>query len=252
VKDALGSVQSVLVLGGTSDIAGATVKALTADRARVITLAARRPERLDDLALALKEAGATDVRQLAFDADDLDSHPAFVDEAFAAGDIDLVLVAFGVLGDADRTRVARDATLQVLHTNVMGSVSVLMPVVERLRAQGHGTIVVLSSVAGERVRKSNFPYGASKAAIDGFCSGLADYLQGTGVHVMVVRPGFVVDKMTAGLPPTPMSTTPEKVAEVIVDGLRKGADTVWAPPPLRWVFAGLRHLPRALFRRLDM
>jgi decaprenylphospho-beta-D-erythro-pentofuranosid-2-ulose 2-reductase len=252
VKDALGSVQSVLVLGGTSDIAGATVKALTADRARVITLAARRPERLDDLALALKELGATDVRQLAFDADDLDSHPAFVDEAFAAGDIDLVLVAFGVLGDADRTRVARDAALQVLHTNVMGSVSVLMPVVERLRAQGHGTIVVLSSVAGERVRKSNFPYGASKAAIDGFCSGLADYLHGTGVHVMIVRPGFVVDKMTAGLEPAPMSTTPEKVAEVIVDGLRKGADIVWAPPPLRWVFAGLRHLPRALFRRLDM
>jgi decaprenylphospho-beta-D-erythro-pentofuranosid-2-ulose 2-reductase len=251
VKDALGSVQSVLVLGATSDIAVATVKALTADRARAITLAARRPEHVDDLALALKEGGA-DVRLLAFDADDLDSHPAFVDEAFATGDIDLVLVAFGVLGDAERTRVDRAAALQVLHTNFIGSVSVIMPVVGRLRAQGHGTIVVLSSVAGERVRKSNFPYGASKAAIDGFSSGLADYLHGTGVHVMVVRPGFVIGKMTAGLKPAPLSTTPEKVADVIIDGLRRGADTVWAPRQLRWVFSGLRHLPRPVFRRLNM
>jgi len=252
VKDALGSVQSVLVLGGGSDIARATVKALVEDRARAVTLAARRPERLDDIARELKEAGATDVRLATFDADDLDSHPAFVAETFAAGDVDLVLVAFGVLGDAERTRVDREATLELLHTNVMGSVSVLMPVVERLKAQGHGTIVVLSSVAGERVRKSNFPYGASKAAVDGFCSGLADFLHGSGVHVMIVRPGFVVSKMTAGMDKKPMSTTPERVAEVIVAGLRKGADTVWAPPPIRWVFAALRHLPRPVFRRLDL
>jgi decaprenylphospho-beta-D-erythro-pentofuranosid-2-ulose 2-reductase len=252
VRDALGSVQSVLVLGATSDIAGATLKALTSDRTHTVTLAARRPERLDELARALKERGARDVRQLAFDADDLDSHPALVERAFGSGDIDLVLIAFGVLGDAERTRVERLAALQVLHTNVMGTVSVLMPVVERLQAQGHGTIVVLSSVAGERVRKSNFPYGASKAAIDGFCSGLADYLAGTGVRVAVVRPGFVVDKMTEGLEPAPLSTTPEQVAKVIVDGLRRGADTVWAPPALRWAFAGLRHLPRPLFRRLNV
>jgi decaprenylphospho-beta-D-erythro-pentofuranosid-2-ulose 2-reductase len=252
VKDALGSVQSVLVLGGASDIARATVKALVADRARAVTLAVRRPEQLDDVGRELKEAGATDVRVLAFDADDLESHPAFVAEAFAGGDVDLVLLAFGVLGDADHTRVDRKAALELLHTNVMGSVSVLMPVVERLKAQGHGTVVVLSSVAGERVRKSNFPYGASKAALDGFASGLADHLHGSGVHVMVVRPGFVATKMTAGMEKKPMSTTPERVAQVIVEGLRKGADTVWAPPSIRWVFAALRHLPRPLFRRLDL
>jgi decaprenylphospho-beta-D-erythro-pentofuranosid-2-ulose 2-reductase len=252
MKDALGSVQSVLVLGGGSDIARATVKALVADRARAVTLAARRPEQLDDLTRELKEAGATDVRVLAFDADDLASHPAFAAEAFAGGDVDLVLLAFGVLGDAEHTRVDREGALEVMHTNVMGSVSVLMPIVERLKTQGHGTIVVLSSVAGERVRKSNFPYGASKAALDGFCSGLADFLHGSGVHVMVVRPGFVVSKMTAGMEKKPMSTTPGEVARVIVNGLRKGADTVWAPPAIRWVFAGLRHLPRPLFRRLDL
>ena len=126
-----------------------------------------------------------------------------------------------------------------------------MAVADRMRDQGHGTIAVLSSVAGERVRKSNFPYGASKAGLDGFCQGLGDFLHGTGVDVLVVRPGFVHTKMTAGMKPAPFATTPDKVAGAVVAGLRRGAHTVWAPPALRFMMMGLRHLPRPLFRRID-
>jgi decaprenylphospho-beta-D-erythro-pentofuranosid-2-ulose 2-reductase len=122
----------------------------------------------------------------------------------------------------------------------------------RLRAQGHGTLVVLSSVAGERARRSNFVYGASKAGLDAFAQGLGDALHPTGVRVLVVRPGFVHTKMTTGLKAPPLSTTPEAVAAAIVTGLASGAHTVWVPGPLRFVFSALRHLPRPLFRRLDL
>ena len=122
----------------------------------------------------------------------------------------------------------------------------------RLRAQGHGTIVALSSVAGERVRKSNFVYGSSKAGVDAFYQGLGDALRGRGVHVMIVRPGFVTTKMTEGLEPAPLSTTPDAVAQAIAQGLERGRDTVWVPPTLRYVMSGLRHLPRSVFRRLKI
>ena len=166
------------------------------------------------------------------------------------GDLDLVLVAFGVLGD--QAEAERDATaaLDVLRTNFVGAASVCLGLARRLRAQGHGTLVVLSSVAGERVRAANFVYGASKAGLDGFCQGLGDSLAGTGVRVVIVRPGFVPTKMTAGRTKAPFSTTPEAVAEGVVRGLEQGDDVIWAPPVLRWVMAVARHLPRPVFRRL--
>jgi len=131
-------------------------------------------------------------------------------------------------------------------------VSVTVPIVQRLVAQGHGAIVLLSSVAGERARKSNFVYGSSKAGIDAYYQGLADSLAGTGVQVLVVRPGFVVSKMTEGMSPAPLSTTPEAVAAAIARGLERGSTTVWVPPVMRLVMAGLRHLPRPVFRRLEL
>jgi len=114
----------------------------------------------------------------------------------------------------------------------------------------HGSLVVLSSVAGERGRKDNFIYGSTKAGLDTFAQGLGDSLHGTGVHVMVVRPGFVETKMTAGREKAPFSTTPDAVADAIVAGLRKGSEIVWVPAALRFVFSGLRHLPRPVFRRV--
>lgn len=253
MKDALGSVQSVLVLGGTSEIAVTTVRELAARRARTVILAARDPGRAEDAARQARDAGATTVETVRFDGDDSESHERFVDEVFGHhGDIDLVLLAFGVLGDSEAYADSGPAAAAVVRTNFLGAVSVAIPVARRLREQGHGTLVVLSSVAGERVRKSNFVYGASKAGLDGFAQGLGDSLRGTGVDVMVVRPGFVRTKMTAGLDSVPLATTAEAVAAAIVRGLARGSHTVWVPQALRPVMAVLRHLPRAVFSRLPL
>lgn len=253
MEDALGEVQSVLVLGGTSEIAVATVRALAARRARRVILAVRDAEAAGGAAREAREAGATTVETVRFDGDDTDSHEAFVDEVFDRdGDIDLVVLAFGVLGDADESASSGPAAAAVARTNFLGAVSVAIPVARRLRGQGHGTLVVLSSVAGERVRRSNFVYGASKAGLDGFAQGLGDSLAGSGVRVMVVRPGFVRTKMTEGLEAAPMATTPDAVATAILRGLARGSHTIWVPPGLRVVMAVLRHLPRSVFRRLPV
>src|SRR3954468_12591312 len=246
MKDALGTVQSVLVLGGTSEIGVATARALVRGRARTVVLAARDPSACTEAVATLKADGAERVEAVPFDATDFASHSSFVDAVFrSTGDIDLALVAFGVLGE-------EDDPVGVMQVNGVGAVSLMSELARRMRVQGHGTIMLLSSVAGERVRKSNFMYGASKAAADGFARGLGDSLAGSGVNVMVVRPGFVKTKMTAGLDPVPFSTTPEAVADAIVRGLARGSDTVWVPGLLRAVMSVLRHVPRPVFRRLPL
>src|SRR5204863_3884748 len=163
----------------------ATARELVADRARTVILAGRKPDRLEAAAEDLRRRGATTVDVVEFDGDDLQSHPAFADRVFdRPGDIDVVVVAFGVLGDQALAERDPGAAAAILQTNMVGPVSVLIAVTERLRAQGHGSIVVLSSVAGERARRSNYVYGASKAGLDAFSQGLGDRLAGTGVHVM--------------------------------------------------------------------
>lgn len=253
MEDALGSPGTLLVLGGTSDIARATGRALVAERTRSVVLAGRQEEGLRRAGEELSALGAERVETAYFDAEKTDTHPAFVADVFSrVGDIDVALVAFGVLGDqavAERDPVA---TLDIVRTNYVGAVSVMVPLARRLLEQGHGTLVVLSSVAAERPRKSNFVYGSSKAGLDAFATGLGDSLAGSGVRVLVVRPGFVRTKMTAGRKAGPFSTTPEAVAEAIVAALRDGSETIWVPPILRWVFAVLRHLPRRLFRRIPL
>jgi decaprenylphospho-beta-D-erythro-pentofuranosid-2-ulose 2-reductase len=253
VKDALGQVQSVLVLGGGSDIALATCRKLVGQRAARVVLAARKPEACDAAAAELRAAGASEVHAVSFDATDLASHEGFVRTTFERfGDFDVVLVAFGVLGDQERAEHDAAAALETVQTNYTGVVSVTVPLVERLRAQGHGALVLLSSVAGERVRRSNFVYGSSKAAVDGYYQGLAASLAGSGVQVTIVRPGFVHTKMTEGLEAAPLSTTPEHVADAIVRAIARGTEVVWVPAPLRYVMIVLRHMPRAVFRRLPL
>ena len=252
MRDATGSVQSVLVLGGTSEIGLATARRLVGKRARRVALAVRDPERAEPAAAELRALGA-EVDVIQFDATDLGSHERFVADAFERlGDVDVVLVAWGVLGDQERLARDHDAAVEAVQVNYTGVVSVSIPLVERMRAQGHGTIVYLSSVAGERARASNFVYGSTKAGMDAFAQGLGDSLDGSGVRVMVVRPGFVKTKMTEGLDPAPLSTDADAVAETIAAGLRRNAHTVWSPAPLRLVMSALRHLPRPVFRKLDL
>jgi decaprenylphospho-beta-D-erythro-pentofuranosid-2-ulose 2-reductase len=249
----LGDVQSVLVLGGTSDIAVAIAQRLAAQRGARVVLAARKPEACETIAAQLRTAGASDVQSVAFDATDFSSHEAFVRSTFDRfGDFDVVLIAFGVLGNQERAEHDAAAALEIVQTNYTGVVSVSVPLVERLRAQGHGTIVLLSSVAGERVRRANFVYGSSKAGVDGYFQGLAAALSGSGVHVVIVRPGFVRTKMTAGMKAAPLAASVEQVADATVRAIARGTEVVWVPAGLRGVMSGLRHLPRGVFRRLPM
>jgi decaprenylphospho-beta-D-erythro-pentofuranosid-2-ulose 2-reductase len=253
MEDGLGGVQSVLVLGGTSEIAVATLHRLVEGRTRRVVLAGRDLPRLREVADDLRARGATTVECVAFDAADTAAHEAIVEDVFGRfGDLDLVLAAFGVLGDQRDAEQHASAAVDVAQVNYVGAVSVLTPTVEALRAQGHGALVVLSSVAGERARTSNYVYGSSKAGLDAFAQGLGDRLAGSGVHVMIVRPGFVHTRMTAGMKPAPLATSPDAVADAIVSGLRARRGIVWVPPTLRPVMTVLRHLPRPIFRRLPV
>ncbi|MBS2962662.1 decaprenylphospho-beta-D-erythro-pentofuranosid-2-ulose 2-reductase [Actinocrinis puniceicyclus] len=249
MKDALGSAQSLLILGGTSDIALATARRMAAGKTTRIVLAARPSARLDAAARELRAHGA-EVETVAFDADAVEEHEKALGAVFAAGDIDVVLLAFGVLGDQASDEQDPVAAAKVAQTNYVGAVSSGLVCANALKKQGHGSLVVLSSVAGERARRANFIYGSTKAGLDAFAQGLGDSLHGSGVHVMVVRPGFVESKMTAGMEKAPLSTTPDAVAEAIVAGLRRGAEIVWVPAALRYVLSGLRHLPRPVFRKV--
>ncbi|CAM5493923.1 decaprenylphospho-beta-D-erythro-pentofuranosid-2-ulose 2-reductase [Streptomyces purpurascens] len=251
MKDAFGLPQSLLVLGGTSEIALATARRLVARRTRTVWLAGRPSAALEEAAGRLRGLGA-DVHTIAFDALDPTSHEAVLGKVFAEGDIDMVLLAFGLLGDQARDEREPEAAVRVAQTNYTGAVSASLVCARALQAQGHGSLVVMSSVAGERARRANFIYGSSKAGLDAFAQGLGDALHGTGVHVMVVRPGFVRTRMTAGLPEAPLATTPEAVATAVELGLRRRSETVWVPGALRVVMAALRHLPRGVFRRLPI
>ena len=253
MRDALGAVQSVLVLGGSSEIGVAVASALAGPRHASVVLAGRHPDALREAAASVAAAGAARVETVAFDALDPPSHDAVVERAAGmVGDLDVVVVAFGVLGDQARDEAGGDGAVRVASTNYVGGVSAGLAATRRLRAQGHGTIVFLSSVAGERARKANFVYGSSKAGLDGFALGLGDSLVGTGVRVVVVRPGFVLGRMTAGRKPAPLATTPAAVGAATADAVARGRELVWVPGALRWVFAGLRHLPRPLWRRLPL
>lgn len=249
VTDALGRSGTVLVLGGSSEIGLAIAKALVARGTRDVVLAGRD---LDALTRAGQDLGAA-VDAVLFDADDPDTHAAVVADVVARhGDLDVVILAFGVLGDQNVDETDPLAAVAVARTNFVGGVSALTVVGNQLRKQGHGKVVVLSSVAGEKVRRTNYVYGASKAGLDGFALGLGEALRGSGAAVLVVRPGFVHTKMTAGLTAAALSTTAEKVAEVTIRGLDSGAALVWAPGPLRLVMSVLRHVPRPVFRKLPV
>jgi decaprenylphospho-beta-D-erythro-pentofuranosid-2-ulose 2-reductase len=253
VKDAIGNVQRVVVLGGTSEIALATVAKLTAGRRGVqVTLAARPGERRTSAATAL-DARGLQVSEVDFEATERSSYERAISDAFeSGGDVDVVIVAFGLLGDQKRAWRDVDAALELAQVNYTAAIGCGVLVADRLRKQGHGAIIAMSSVAGERPRKSNFMYGSTKAGMDAFYTGLGDAIEKDGIQVLVVRPGFVRSRMTDGLAAAPLAQTPEQVADVIVAGLLAGRHTVWAPPAMRWVMAVLRHLPRPVFTRLPV
>lgn len=237
----------VLLLGGTSELGLAIVASLDLPPDTEVLLAGRDEQ-------ALLAAGSTlryRVRTLGYEATDATAHQGFVDAVFADGPVDLVISAAGILLpqqvlDQDPTQAGRLVT-----TNFTGHVTTLLAVVRQLRAQGHGTIIVLSSVAAVRPRKANFVYGAAKAGLDAFTRGLTDALHGSGVRVLLVRPGFVTGRMTAGMAPAPLATTPTEVAAAVTAALSGRASTVWVPRALALLAGAMRLVPRPIWRRLS-
>ncbi len=245
MNNAVSQPQTVVVLGGGSDIGRAIVDALVSPALREVVLAVRRPDECVPPTL-----GDATVRCVEFDADRPETHAAVIEGiAEAVGDLDVVIQAFGRLGPTATPDPVDGAGLAV--TNFAGAVSSGLAVADRLRRQGHGTLVVLSSVAGVRTRPSNFVYGATKAGQDAFATGLGHALHGTGARVLTVRPGFVRTAMTEGMAEAPFAADPTEVADAVVTGLRRGRDVVWAPGVLRAVFAVLRFVPGFVWRRLD-
>jgi decaprenylphospho-beta-D-erythro-pentofuranosid-2-ulose 2-reductase len=242
-----GRPQRVLLLGGTSEIGLAVVEAIGLVPESEVILAGRDAERL----AAAGHALSCQVSTVAFDATSPAVHQEMVDKLFAEGSVDIVISAAGVLvpqAELDQD-VARAATM--VETNFTGHVSTLLAVAGHMRAQGRGTIIVLSSVAAVRPRKANPVYGATKAGLDAFARGLADSLYGSGVRVLLVRPGFVTGRMTAGMPPAPMATTAAAVGTATALALRGKRDTVWVPPQLAVLATAMKYIPRPLWRRIS-
>ncbi|GAA3987885.1 SDR family NAD(P)-dependent oxidoreductase [Allokutzneria multivorans] len=244
-----GDAGTILLLGGRSEIGLAVAVRLVSPGSTVV-LAARRSADLDSQESVLRVAGAT-VERAEFDADIVDDHEGFLRKVVERhGPIDVAITAFGILGDQKRAEVDAAHAVSIVHTDYTAHVSILTLLAKHLREQGRGSLVVFSSVAGVRVRRANYVYGSAKAGLDGFASGLADALVGSGVRMLLVRPGFVIGRMTEGMTPAPLSSTPDQVADATVRALRKGKGEIWVPGTLRPLFALLRLLPRAVWRRM--
>ena len=241
----------ILLLGGRSEIGVEVARRLVADRRRAVVLAARRAHDLDEQEETIRAAGATEVHRVEFDADDIATHEPLLESVSSQyGPIGTAVLAFGVLGH--QAQAERDAAhaLAIVHTDFVAQISLLTRLANLFRQQGRGQIVVFSSIAGARVRRANYVYGAAKAGLDGFASGLADALHGTGVRLLVVRPGFVVGRMTEGMQPAPLATTPAEVADAVVTALRTGRHEVWVPGALRGLIALMRMTTRRVWRRM--
>jgi decaprenylphospho-beta-D-erythro-pentofuranosid-2-ulose 2-reductase len=257
VLDAVGHPQTILLLGGTSEIGLAICERYLQDApARIVLAALPDDPGRDDAVAQMKAAGAKSVELIDFDALDTDSHPKVIEQAFktgtAGGDVDVAIVAFGLLGDAEELWQNQRKAVQIAEINYTAAVSVGVLLGEKMRAQGFGQIIAMSTVAGERVRRSNFVYGSTKAGLDGFYLGLGEALREYGVRVLVIRPGQVRTRMSAHLKEAPLTVDKEQVANLAVSAAAKGKELVWAPPTFRYVMMILRHIPRPIFRKLPI
>lgn len=251
--DATGNPQTILLLGGTSEIGLAICAEYLRHRPARVVLASRPGDPVLAEAVAeLSERGAREVVTLDFDATAFDTHEALIEAAWAGGDVDVAIVAFGLLGDAEQLWQDQAAAVEVAEVNYTGAVSVGVLLGQRMRAQGFGQIIAMSSVAAERVRRSNFVYGSTKAGLDGFYRNLGQALQPFGVHVLVVRPGQVRTRMSAHLKEAPLTVDAVEVARQAVEAARAGREVIWAPPAFQLVMLVLKHIPEPIFRRLPI
>lgn len=233
---------TVLLLGARSDIGGEIAKRVCVGRD--VVLAARGGE-AGSVEKQMLEAGARNVRTVEFEATDMESHRALVE---GVENVTTAIVAFGILGDQELAEHDEAEAVRIGAVDYLAQVNmltVLADVMER------GEIYAFSSIAGWRPRRANYVYGSTKAGLDAFCQGLMDRLHGTGLNLILARPGFVIGSMTEGMKPAVMSVTPDVVAEAVVDAARRGRSaTVWIPRRLAVLAAVMRLVPRPIWRHM--
>jgi short-subunit dehydrogenase len=238
------------VFGGTSAIAAETAKCFAADKADMV-LIGRNEGRLQSVSADLLARGARRVETVVADLAALSDHERVVEQAWSAlGGLDAVLIAHGTLGDQKRSEASTEFMLQEMTTNALSYMSLLTLLANRFEAQRAGCIAVISSVAGDRGRASNYVYGSAKAAVSAFTSGLRARLAKTGVSVVTVKPGFVDTPMTAGVKKGPLFAKPDKVGKRIYEAMLKGESTVYTPYFWSFIMQGVRALPEPVFKRL--
>jgi decaprenylphospho-beta-D-erythro-pentofuranosid-2-ulose 2-reductase len=252
MENAFGQPQNVVVFGGSSDIARAITKKLCTARAHTVILAGRSQELLDAATSEAHEYGATKTDTVLFDAEEPANAARTVTAAFEkVGDqVDLVIMAVGLLGDQKANEEDADASARMMTVNLTWPVAALAEIRQRLVAQGRGRILVMSSVAAIRVRPNAYLYAGAKAGLDRLCVGLAQSLEGTGVKLQLLRPAVVRTKMTVGAAEPPFTTGANEVADNVMRGLASNDEVIWSPPILRYVFFVLRHLPTPLWLRV--
>lgn len=233
----------VLLLGARSDIGGEIAVRICSGRE--VVLAARGSDGLDDVKRRLLAAGATVVRAVNFDATNLDSHRRIVREA---GEVTSAIVAFGILGDQELAERDEREAACIATVDYVAQVNMLTVLADEM---ARGEIFAFSSIAGWRARRANYVYGSTKAGLDAFCQGLSDRLHGTGLNLVLARPGFVIGAMTEGMKPAVMSVTPDVVADAVVEAAVKGrSTTVWIPRRLTVLATIMRLVPRPIWRHM--
>ena len=253
VFDATGNPQSILLLGGTSEIGLAIcARYLRNASANVVLACLPGDPGRDGAVAAMEAAGAKSVRIVDFDALDTASHPAMIDSAVSGGDIDVAIVAFGMDADAEELWHNQAKAVQVAQINYTAAVSVGVLLAGKMGAQGFGQIIAMSSVAGERVRRTNFVYGSTKAGLDGFYRLLGEALAPFGPKVLVVRPGQVRTRMSAHVKEAPLTVDKDQLATQVVEAARKGERLIWVPAQFKLVMWVLKHIPGPIFRLLPL
>ena len=233
----------VLLLGARSDIGGEIAVRICSGRE--VVLAARGSDGLDDVKRRLLAAGATVVRAVNFDATNLDSHRRIVREA---GEVTSAIVAFGILGDQELAERDEREAACIATVDYVAQVNMLTVLADEM---ARGEIFAFSYIAGWRARRANYVYGSTKAGLDAFCQGLSDKLHGTGLNLILARPGFVIGAMTEGMKPAIMSVTPDVVADAVVEAAVKGrSTTVWIPRRLAVLAMIMRLVPRPIWRHM--
>jgi len=242
-----------LVLGATSAIAIGVMRPL-AEHGASFYLVARNPEKLKAVASDLETRGASAVFTRVMDLDDTATHEAMLAESVQKLEtIDLALLAHGVLGDQERDQASFAATEAILRTNFLSAVSLITWLANYFESTHQGTLAVISSVAGDRGRKSNYIYGASKGALNIFLEGVRNRIDRNGVHVLTIKPGFVATPMTAHLPQNDaLFAHPATVGRGILKAIEKRKDVAYVPPIWALIMLIIRSVPNSVFKKLNL